>query len=293
MQKLLLFLSVLLVTFSLSTMTAEARRLGGGHSFGMHRSIDAPSRPATPPSYAPSNPTRTPAPGMTPQAPRRGFGWGGALAGLAAGGLLGALLFGGGFHGVNFLDILMLLGIAVVVFLVMRAMRRKQGPAVRDEQTMAYAGMNDQPAYQRQPQAPDYQTSYSPQAGLGSNQPEGFNETEFLHGAKAAFNRLQADWDAKDLNDLRRFTTPEMFGELSAQIQDQGDERNVTEVLSLDAQLLDMAEESDRWIASVRYDGMLREQVGGSPERVKEVWHFIRPKNAQGPTWYLAGVQQS
>lgn len=293
MQKFLLFLSVLLMTFSLGVVDAEAKRLGGGRSFGMHRSIEAPSRPATPPSFAPSSPARAPAPGMAPQAPRRGFGWGGALAGLAAGGLLGALLFGGGFNGINPFDIMILLGVALVVFLIFRAMRRKQAAAAPDPQGMAYVGMGNQPVYQPQQGELEPDDAYRSRGGVLGAQPAGFDEVEFLHGAKAAFNRLQADWDAKDLNDLRRFTTPEMYGELSAQIQEQGDERNVTEVLNLDAQLLDLAEEGDRWVASVRYDGMIREQVGGNPDRVMEIWHFIRPKNAQGPTWYLAGIQQS
>lgn len=293
MQKFWMFLGVLLMSFSLGAIDAEAKRMGGGRSMGMQRSIEAPSRPATPPSVAPGAPARA-APGMAPQAPRRGFGWGGALAGLAAGGLLGALLFGGGFDNINFFDIAVLLGIALVVFLIVRAMRRKHSPASQGQQGMAYAGMDNQPAYQPQHGVLEpAQAGAAYGGGITGSRPAGFEEGEFLHGAKAAFNRLQADWDARDLNDLRRFTTPEMYGELSAQIQEQGDERNVTEVLSLDAQLLDMSEEADRWVASVRYDGMMREQLGGNPERVTETWHFIRPKNAQGPTWYLAGIQQS
>lgn len=83
---------------------------------------------------------------------------------------------------------------------------------------MAYAGLDNQLAYQLRHGVFEPEAAYSPRGGLG-NEPAGFDESEFLHGVKAAFNRLQADWDTKDLNDLRRFITPEIFGELIAQIQ--------------------------------------------------------------------------
>lgn len=283
MRKFYALMAVFMMTLALGIVDAEAKRLGAGRSSGMQRSIEAPSRPATP---APA-----PAPATVPQSPNRGFGWGGALAGLAAGGLLGALLFGGAFDGIKPLDIVVLLGIALVIFMIMRAMRRRH-----EAQPMAYAGLGggQQPNYAPNAQGVlEPQESYSPRGGVLSQRPAGFDEAEFLHSAKAAYNRLQAAWDAKDLNDLRRFTTPEMFGELGAQIQEMGEARNVTEVLSLDAQLLDITPEADRWIASVRYDGLIREDPQANPERVSEIWHFVKPVNSTNPTWYLAGIQQA
>ena len=39
----------------------------------------------------------------------------------------------------------------------------------------------------------------------------------FLKGAKAAYTRLQASWDARDMEDLRHFTSQEVFAEVEAQ----------------------------------------------------------------------------
>lgn len=283
MQKLLMLFTIMVMSFSVGVIDVDAKRLGGGRSFGMQRSFQAPSRPATPPASAPA---------MAPHAPNRGFGWGGALAGLAAGGLLGALLFGGGFSGLRPLDIIVLLGLAVIVFLAVRAMRRKR----EEVQPMGYTGLGNQeqpvPPYSGYGQSVMDEPAYAPAAAGGSVRPAGFDEEEFLHSAKAAFIRLQAAWDAKDLNDIRRFTTPEIFGELSTQIQESGDTVNRTEVLNVDAVLLDVAQETDQLVASVRYDARMREDANADVQSISEVWHFVKPVNSTNPTWYLAGIQQ-
>ena len=51
------------------------------------------------------------------------------------------------------------------------------------------------------------------------NIPAGFPVETFLRSAKTSFIRLQAANDRKDLNDIREYTTPEMFAEISMQLQ--------------------------------------------------------------------------
>ncbi|MFX5813236.1 Tim44-like domain-containing protein, partial [Acinetobacter baumannii] len=70
------------------------------------------------------------------------------------------------------------------------------------------------------------------------NIPADFDVTGFLRNAKTYFIRLQAAWDKADINDLREFTTPEMYAELKLQIQERGATPNVTDVISLNAELL-------------------------------------------------------
>jgi predicted lipid-binding transport protein (Tim44 family) len=44
-------------------------------------------------------------------------------------------------------------------------------------------------------------------------------------------------------------------------------------------------------LASVRFTGMIREEVGASAQPFDEVWNFARPVDTQGG-WVLAGIQQ-
>lgn len=79
----------------------------------------------------PDNAARTPAPARTTPAPRTGFGgfFGGLFGGLAFGAILGSLFnpFAGFSMGVPFLSLLSLLLWVVVIFAVVRMIRRRKG----------------------------------------------------------------------------------------------------------------------------------------------------------------------
>jgi len=109
--------------------------------------------------------------------------------------------------------------------------------------------------------------------------------------AKMIFIRLQAANDAGDLDDLRRFTTPEMFAALRLDIQDRAGTSQHTDVERVDAQVIDFATEDGRQIVSVRFHGLIREEVGGPAEAFDEVWHLSKPE-AEG-SWAIAGIQQA
>ena len=103
---------------------------------------------------------------------------------------------------------------------------------------------------------------------------------------------MQAANDARDLSDIREYTTPEMFAEISMQINERGGEPQKTEVLNINADLLEVVTEKDTAIASVRFNGQLRESPTSSPEAFDEIWHV--QKNLKDPesVWLLAGIQQ-
>jgi predicted lipid-binding transport protein (Tim44 family) len=106
------------------------------------------------------------------------------------------------------------------------------------------------------------------------------------------FIRMQAANDAGDLDDLRTFTTPEMFAEARINLQDRGSAKQVTDVVEVAAQVLDLAEEDGRQIVSVRYHGRIRETEGGPVEAFDEVWHLVKGAGATSQ-WAIAGIQQS
>ncbi|MEQ1517579.1 MAG: Tim44-like domain-containing protein, partial [Usitatibacteraceae bacterium] len=127
---------------------------------------------------------------------------------------------------------------------------------------------------------------------VASRIPADFDIAGFERQARFAFIRLQAANDAKDLNDIRDFTTPEMYAELSLQIQERGDAPQKTEIVSLNVNVLEVTTENQRAVASVRYTGEIREEVGGPAEKFDEIWHVSKRLDDAKSTWLLAGIQQ-
>lgn len=270
-----LFAIVLGLGFSLASFDAEARRLGGGRSFGMSRSGSSMQRQAAP---APSSPAAAPKPGAAPQ-PSGASRWLGPIAGLAAGLGLAALLshFGLGEGMANVLMIFLLIFGAVFLF---RMLSRKQQPALRP--AGAHAPMHFEPV--------------SAPASTGAtwtapSVPAGFDVEGFLRQAKLNFLRLQAANDAGNLDDIREFTTPEVFAEIMMQFDERKRAAQATDVARLDAELADLVTEEGHHIASVRFHGQIREGADAAPEAFDEVWHLTKPVDG-GAGWKIAGIQQ-
>lgn len=82
-----------------------------------------------------------------------------------------------------------------------------------------------------------------------------------------------------------------MFEHLKADIAARGGAGQQTDVVTLDAELLEVMTEGDMHWASVRFSGSLREEAGGAPEPFAEIWNL--QKSARGDSgWLLAGIQQ-
>ncbi|MGH8756634.1 MAG: Tim44 domain-containing protein, partial [Burkholderiales bacterium] len=122
--------------------------------------------------------------------------------------------------------------------------------------------------------------------------PIGFEIDPFLRNAKAGFIRLQAANDNKDLDVIRDYTTPETFDELSKQIAKRGNDIQKTDIVTLDAEVLEVAIEGNLASASVRFSGLIRE-AGGAPARpFYEIWNVRKSLGKPDSVWLLAGIQQ-
>jgi predicted lipid-binding transport protein (Tim44 family) len=242
----------------------------------------------------------------------------GPLAGLAAGLGIGALLshfgmggMGGGFGSI--LSMLLLLGggALLVMFLL-----RRFGPGASRMPAMAGAGgsgLNTQPiwppATAREPvlerqtleslPAPASSstnvTPITPIAPLGAGitrafVPAAFDAEGFTRTAKMIFIRLQAANDTADLDDLRRFTTPELFASIRLDIQERGTQPQQTDVVKVDAEVLDVVNEADRQIVSVRFHGQVVEEKGAAATAFNEVWHLVKPHD-DSHAWAIAGIE--
>lgn len=287
-----LFALVLTLGVTLSSHDAEAKRLGGGASSGMKRDSSVMKRQAIPPKPAAPAQNAAPAP-ATPQPAASGMSrWLGPLAGIAAGIGIASLFshFGMGGLGGGMSSILMMLLIGGIAFFVIRMLMRRNAPQA---EPMQYAGAGNAPG-RLEP------TQYEAAAPLGgaatpadvASVPAGFDVEGFLRQAKLNFVRLQAANDAGNMDDIRAFTTPEMFAEIQLEYQERGKAAQQTDVVLLNADLLDVSTEAARQIASVRFHGSIRETANAAPEAFDEVWHLARPADASSG-WVIAGIQQN
>jgi predicted lipid-binding transport protein (Tim44 family) len=289
MKTLSLLAVVLTLGLSFGAGNAEAaKRLGGGKSFGMQRQA---TPPAQTPTAAPAT-AKAPAAAAAPQAqPKRS--WMGPLAGLAAGLGLAALAshFGFGEELASMLMIgLLVMAVMVVVGMIMRRRAAAQQPAMAASGPMHYSGSATDAARGYEVTIPGSAAAAASAAGA-RNIPADFDVAGFVRNAKVHFIRLQAANDAANLDDIREFSTPEMFAELKMNVSERGGAAQETDVVSIEADVLEVVEEGTRYIASVRFVGQVREERNGPLEAVDEIWHLVKPRDGGG--WLLAGIQQT
>ena len=278
MKRFTILLTIVFTCLTLLATSAEARRFGGGSSIGKQRTMSAPTQRAPAAAPAPGTPAQ---PAVAPQP--AGNRWLGPLAGLAIGAGLGAMFAGGGMGGMGGAmgSILMVMLAAAAVMFLISMFRRKQEPA------MAYSGASAPYGGSAQP----VQQPLSGGVAAPANIPADFPVESFLRSAKTSFIRLQAANDRKDLNDIREYTTPEMFAEISMQLQERDNTPQKTDVVNVNAELLEVNNENDFAIASVRMSGQLSEN-NGAAESFDEIWHVQKNLKDDKSVWLLAGIQQ-
>jgi predicted lipid-binding transport protein (Tim44 family) len=301
MKKIVLSVFIALLGMSFVALDAQARRLGGGGTSGLQRQMPARQTPTSPPAQQAPAATPTAAGAATPAAaPRRS--WMGPIAGLAAGLGLAALASHLGM-GAEFGNLLMIMLLAVVAVVAIRFVMRRFGPAAQGSDTPAatqglqFAGAGAAPngGWMSPPGAGASQstTLRAPeQAQAGPTLPAGFDSAGFERIAKLIFIRMQAANDSADLEDLRQFATPEMFAVFRLDLQDRKGAPQQTDVVQLDAQVLDFAQEDARQVVSVRFHGLIREEKDGAAIPFDEVWHLVRPTDGSHD-WAIAGIAQT
>jgi len=312
-------LVVIMAAFSVPQV-ADAKRLGSGKSSGMQRDMPArtapdapPAKPATPSQASPAVPGAAAA-GTAAAAGKRS--WLGPIAGIAAAVGLVALMshLGMGEAFANFL-MLALLAMAAT-FLIVFLMRRFAGNKAKSASPMQYAGQTaggsgaggtgsvawPAPAGGSSPasasaadlsQEAPLQSAPSPRTFTQAFVPATFDSEGFGRIAKMIFIRLQTANDTRNLDDLRSFTTPEMYAAIKLDLQDRGDLEQHTDVVRVDAQVLDVAEEDGRQIVSVRFHGLIKEDdPAAEATPFDEVWHLVKPLD-DSRNWAIAGIEQA
>jgi predicted lipid-binding transport protein (Tim44 family) len=303
MNKILSILAVVLTLgFSTVAMDAEAaKRMGSGKSMGTQRQATADKAPAAP---AQASAATAGAGAAAAAAPKRS--WMGPMAGLAAGLGLAALASHLGL-GDELASMLMIGLLAAAVMVAIGFFMRKRAAANQSMAKPAGAGMQyatvGAGSPTAQPSTPAYKVSM-PSGGsmigsaLGASPtyaerlPADFDAVAFERNAKVNFIRLQAANDAGNLDDIRQFTTPEMFAELKMELAERGDTVQKHDVLSIKAEVVEVEEGAERYVVSVRFTGVMRDGSAEPDESFDEIWHLMKPR--QGNTgWVLSGIQQT
>ena len=307
MKQLLSKLAVVFI-FGLSTLALHAeaaKRMGSGKSIGTQRQASQDRATATTSPTAASPSTAAAAPSKS---------WMGPVAGIAAGLGLAALASHLGF-GEELASIVMMGLMLVFVVLVLGYFMRKRAvskpyknamnteiqysnasagntrnESVREKNTLAYK------AYMRS------QEKNTTNSGIGSSIdlasvrgrsiPAGFDTVSFENNAKANFLSLQTANDSGNLEYIRQLTTPELFSQIQEDFDGRDAEAQSNDVQNLNAEVIDVVEDTDRYLVSVRFSGTIRDSSGEPSESFDEIWHLVKP--VQGNSgWLLSGIQQT
>ena len=310
-MKNLFFAAAVVVASALAVApsVSDAKRFGGGSSSGMQRSMPsaAPKAPAgqqAAPAAAPN------AAGAAPAAAAAKRSWMGPIAGLAAGLGIAALMSHLGL-GEAFGNFLMIALLAMAAIFAIRFFMRRAAPQGAQREQLATAGAPPvAPSWDKPAAAPvmargnaaegavsaDGSTRLAPMPGstmasvVPTGLPSDFDAEGFSRVAKMIFIRMQAANDRADLNDLRQFTTPELFAAIRVDLQDRGSRAQETDVVEVQAEVVDFTREPGRDVVSVRYSGLIREETGQNATPFAEAWHLVQERGESA--WRIAGIQQ-
>ncbi len=270
MKSKILFMFTIFLSMVLLTSSVDARRFGGGRSFGKSwsRSSSAHKSPFSSSRFKNTS--------------KRGSMLKGALMGLVAGGLIGSLLSGGGFNGLQGLDLLLIAG---VCFLLFRLYQRRKMMA-------GYANS----AFNQQSQAQPRNNSFlggnasNNSSSNKSDYPAWFKESEFIDGAKKHFMTLQQAWDQNNLSLIESYCSPELFKNIVAE-RSTLDSSQTTDVLKLDATLLDLVSEGSFVTAGIEFRAQIRSN-NQNVENIIEIWSIEHAKNSSNGDWLVVGIDQ-
>jgi len=295
-------------------------RAGGGMSSGSRgtRSYSSPSRTYSAPSPAPSPSTQpTPAPAPSPMAqPAPAWGFLRSMAGGLVGGLLGGMLFrslgfaggmgegsGGGF---GMMDLLLLAGIAYLIFWFVRRKRAAQEVPATAYSSQVAGDAYGSGAATATLDAPTWQQDRDRGLGHVRQLDPGFDEAAFRELCTDRFFQIQAAWMRQDADKLRPLLTEEMQGVFGTQIDAATAKRQSNKLENITVRSVELTEvwqEAGQEYITVRLlanlldytvDDTTGQIVDGSdsaPVKFEEFWTWVRPVGRTD--WRLSAINQA
>ena len=315
-------MAALLMATLVAAPIAEAKRAGGGKSHGMSRSSSTSQSYQQPRQATPTQQQTT-----APQ--KSGPGVGSMVAAGVAGAAVGAVAANALADDKNptateqqsaeqaqqeekggIPSWLWVLLAAAIAFFVFRKLGAKKKLAANNPYAPNNGGQNNF-GRQTPPQANARQTgdntnifgqsvaggaaTQAPFGGAsmsnGNQLPDGTEPAAFLRVARQRFNHIQSVNSASNVEEIRRYLTPELFNSMYQDIMANQDQ-DVAEFSNLNAMVADTATENGQYIVSVRFTGTVSEDLNSPPQPFTEIWHFVKPAGSQ-QDWVVAGIQQA
>lgn len=289
MKRLFTLVAFLMVSVAI-TPIAEAKKFGGGKSFGKsYKTAPAPKQ-----QQQDTN-TLSKDQSATKSASKKGL-MGGLLGGLLAGGLLAAM-FGGAFEGIQFMDILIIGLVAFLLFKLMRGMLgAKQGSMNQHRQQPAFGGNTNQfeqpnvHNFEQQPNTNAGGFGFGGQTDIPHNYPPGFDQAAFLNGSREHYRILQGAWNHNELDKIEEYVSPSLFEDLKEERAKLSGEQH-TDVMYVDAEIVRADYDANKAQLSLQFSGRYRDAVEGIEEEIEDIWHLERDLTAPNAPWLIVGIQ--
>ncbi|WP_312105875.1 Tim44 domain-containing protein [Acinetobacter venetianus] len=125
----------------------------------------------------------------------------------------------------------------------------------------------------------------------GNQLPDGTEPAAFLRIARQRFNHIQSVNSASNVEEIRRYLTPELYNSMYSDIVANQDQ-DVAEFSNLNAMVVESTTENGQYVVSVRFTGTVSEDLNSLPQPFTEIWHFVKPAGSQ-QDWVVAGIQQA
>ncbi|UZE96324.1 Tim44 domain-containing protein [Alkalimarinus alittae] len=283
----------ILFAFTLTTSHVEAKKFGGGKSFGKSF-FTSPSKKSAPASSGSKQQA-------APTSPAKGGMMKGMLGGLLAGGLIAAMIGGGAFEGIQLMDIIL---IALVAFIAIRlfkgmaqAKMAQAQPAYAGNQTRQSPGAdmfgssdshnsnnNDASFNDEKP------TGFANEESVPFNLPADFDMTNFLSGARDHYRTIQQAWNENNIAMIEEYVNAELFTQLKEERAALSGEQH-TEVMFVDAELVRADQAFGIAELSIKFSGRYRDTVENIEEDITDVWHLERDTTQDNAPWLIVGIE--
>ncbi|PMH41862.1 preprotein translocase subunit Tim44 [Vibrio sp. 10N.286.49.B3] len=296
MKRLFSIIALLMVTVAISPI-AEAKKFGGGKSFGK----SFKTAPAPKQQRQNTNSVRQDQAAGAQNSGKKGL-MGGLMGGLLAGGLLAAF-FGGAFDGIQFMDILIMGLIAFVIFKLMRGMLgSKLGSMNQQQRQPAYGGQAEPSKFEsQQPNANVHnfeQPAGQSAGGFGSaaksdvpfNFPPEFDQAAFVNGSREHYRTLQGAWNHNQLKTIEEYVSASLYEDLKAErAKVEGEQQ--TEVMYVDAEIVRADYDANKAQLSLQFSGRYRDAADNAEENIEDIWHLERDLTTPNAPWLIVGIQ--
>ncbi|PQJ89547.1 Tim44 domain-containing protein [Aliivibrio sifiae] len=296
-MKRLLSIAALMFVFVLSAPHAEAKKFGGGKSFGKSfKTAPAPKQKQQNTNTIGKQDTAKGA------SSKKGL-MGGLLGGLLMGGLLASIFAGGGFEGIQFMDIIIMAGVAFVLFKLFRMFMASKAGSINQRQGTAYAGPqashNEPPSFRdNQQYFQGEQAQSQPTGGFGApaadevphNYPPGFDLQGFINGSREHYRILQGAWNHNQLETIQEYVSISLYNDL---VQERANLEGAqhTDVMFVDAEVVRADHDANSAQLSLQFSGRYRDSVEGVEEAITDIWHLERDLTQPNAPWLIIGIQ--